>query len=54
MENRTMQLPWLLILVTALYAGQVVQSLWQGQHATALIVAGYVVANVGLIFSTIR
>lgn len=49
-----MHLPWLLIVVTALYAGQVGQSIWQGQYSTALIVAGYVVANVGLIFSTIR
>lgn len=49
-----MQWPWLLVVVTVLYAGQVVQSAWQGQYAQAVIVVGYVIANVGLIVSMVR
>lgn len=41
----------LLWIVTALYAGQAGVSLWQGQTPHAVIVGGYVLANIGLIWS---
>ena len=42
---------WLLWLVTALYAGQAIVSAVNGQPAHAVIVGGYVIANLGLIWS---
>ncbi|MEX2450932.1 MAG: hypothetical protein WD407_08770 [Rhodospirillales bacterium] len=54
LKGNIMQWPWLLVVVTVLYAGQVVQSAWQGQYAQAVIVVGYVIANVGLIVSMVR
>lgn len=41
----------LLWLVTALYAGQALVWTWNGQYAQALIVGGYALANLGLIWS---
>lgn len=41
----------LLWIVTLLYAGQVIVSLIHKQPAQALIVGGYVVANIGLALS---
>jgi len=40
-----------LIAVTVLYVFQVGVSLWYGDKAAALIVFGYVVANIGLVWS---
>ena len=42
---------FLLWIVTLLYAGQVGVSIWYGQSAHAMIVGGYVIANLGLIWS---
>ncbi|MCH8113316.1 MAG: hypothetical protein IH905_15410 [Proteobacteria bacterium] len=44
----------LLWIVTALYAGQVGVSIWYGQSAHAVIVGGYTIANLGLIWSMVR
>lgn len=41
----------LLWIVTVLYAGQVAVALWHGRPAHALIVGGYTLANLGLIWS---
>lgn len=41
----------LLWLVTLLYAGQAAVSLWKGQVPHAVIIGGYVIANLGLIWS---
>lgn len=41
----------LIWLVSALYAGQVVVCLWNHQWAQALLLFGYVLANVGLILT---
>lgn len=41
----------LLWIVTGLYAGQAAIWLGQGRPALALVLAGYTVANVGLIWS---
>lgn len=44
----------LLWIVTALYAGQAGVSAWRGEWAHAVIVGGYTVANLGLIWSMMR
>jgi hypothetical protein len=41
----------LLWLVTALYAGQVGVALWNKEMPQAMILGGYVFANIGLIWS---
>lgn len=41
----------LLWIVTLLYIGQAGVSLWHGQPAAAVIVGGYVIANLGLIWA---
>lgn len=41
----------LLWIITLLYVGQVVVSLYHGHNPQALIIGGYVVANLGLIWS---
>ena len=41
----------LLWIVTILYSGQAVISLYNGQLAHSIIVGGYVIANCGLIWS---
>lgn len=45
---------WPLIAVTALYAWQCAALLWRGDAPHAVLVGGYVVANIGLIWSTAR
>lgn len=45
-------MPWLLILVTALYVGQAAIYAWQGHGAQATVIGGYVIANIGLILTT--
>jgi len=40
---------FLLWIVTIIYAGQAGVSVWQGQAPQAVIIGGYVVANLGLI-----
>lgn len=45
-------MPWLLIAVTVLYVGQAAIYAWQGHVAQALVIGGYVIANIGLIFTT--
>jgi hypothetical protein len=42
----------LLWLVTALYAVQGAVFIWQDKPAAATILAGYVIANLGLIWAT--
>lgn len=37
--------------MTALYAGQAGLSAWRGEYAQAVIVGGYTIANLGLIWS---
>ena len=41
----------LIWIVTVLYAGQVVVSSWNGQYPQAMMVGGYAMANIGLIWS---
>lgn len=41
----------LLWIVTGLFTCQAVVSLWNGQLPQAMIVSGYVLANLGLIWS---
>ena len=42
---------FLIWVVTALYSVQAVIAVYGGNHAQALMLAGYTIANVGLIWS---
>ena len=44
----------LLWFVSALYAVQAIMFLRQGQHALAMVLIGYTVANCGLIWSAYK
>lgn len=41
--------PWLIWIVTFLYAGEAGRLLMKGNYDFALILCGYVIANIGLI-----
>jgi hypothetical protein len=41
----------LIWIVTALYVGQAIVSLWYSQYSYTIIFAGYAAANIGLIWA---